>query len=1181
MSAEQLGTIWTALAAGAALTTQAGLPATAWNSPRAGNPVIPGYFADPCSRKFGDTYYIYVTPDGWDVGRGPAGAWTSKDFVHWTWQAMNWPKTEFKWAPSVVACKGKFYMYSSVPCQIWAAVAESPLGPWVNLVEEGKPMIPDQTPKETITLDGECFLDDDGQAYIWYGTWWRPTMAKLKPDMRSFDGEPIQYFKNPRNPNPPQGLVQRCMEGPYLFKRQGTYYLMYSDDMCQDSTYNVKYSTSKSPTGPFAYDPARNPILETTDDGTVDGPGHHSILVDGDKVFIVYHRHDNPHDPDGAHRQTCIDELHFNADGSIEKVAPSHLGVGYLAPSTQRDSNLALGRPVKASSFLSADFKPEYAVDENNGTLWKAASNAYPQWLEVDLGRKSPVRRVETEFQYPQVANRYVVEYSRDGKAWQLFADRKENKEAGIMIDRGDVQARFVRITLLGNSSGRADQGPALWGFKVCDGIDKPNQAPVVEVGPDRELNFRFPTWVLDAAVHDDGLPNGPCTVRWSKFSGPGNMTFAHPDRCRTTATVDKAGRYVLKLTADDGALKGEGRLTINLSVPTDRVIAYDFDEESGRVVRDSSGNGQDGVLRKGASRSYGMRGKAINLDGESGYVSIPPLGRLKHATIATWLNLHTVRAEPMSILCSDGRAPSSLKLIASGNGAVQFGIEGQPALLSDFHFTPEQAGEWRHVAVAYDRAAKTASFYLDGKLNVRRPLAEAPILDLDSNLRLGGADGGARCLDGEVDDFRIYEKTLSARDIAALATRPPLPGIGDLKKLPDGTAVLLVSKPVTLAAADPLTLERANDYFYVSEPDGSAGIRVQDGALKRDKVRADMQASLAGVLRTRTSGERYVELTAPPTLGAPRTAKANPAKPGDVARLAAEPVKVEGVVRDISPDGRSFTLSEAGGDGPGVKVFAERLTPMKNIKPGNTVSVLGVVGTEGDNAQSPQAVVLVREWTRLNPPPSPLLAVYAFDEESGDVAWDSSNNNQEARLVNGPKRVDGFKGRALRFDGEKSYVQVPDLGLQPAATVAAWVKLSSLGKDGFASSILHSDGWNLGDLHLMVVKETGRLRAGLNGIGDLDSRFAFSGDRLGQWVHVALTYDARARTLRFFVNGQPDSAGGIHTPRPVNLSRVKIGSWDGHARFWDGMMDDFHFYDRALSASEIAELCGQTETNK
>ena len=64
------------------------------------------------------------------------------------------------------------------------------------------------------------------------------------------------------------------------------------------------------------------------------GPGHHTILEDGGKVYIVYHRHDNPHDPDGAHRQTCIDELKFNADGSIAKVVPTHSGVGFLARST-------------------------------------------------------------------------------------------------------------------------------------------------------------------------------------------------------------------------------------------------------------------------------------------------------------------------------------------------------------------------------------------------------------------------------------------------------------------------------------------------------------------------------------------------------------------------------------------------------------------------------------------------------------------------------------------------------------------------------------------------------------------------------------------------------------------------------------------------------------------------------
>ena len=55
---------WMALGTAAAAATAASRAATAWTSPRAGNPVIPGYFADPCGRKFGDTYYIYATPDG-------------------------------------------------------------------------------------------------------------------------------------------------------------------------------------------------------------------------------------------------------------------------------------------------------------------------------------------------------------------------------------------------------------------------------------------------------------------------------------------------------------------------------------------------------------------------------------------------------------------------------------------------------------------------------------------------------------------------------------------------------------------------------------------------------------------------------------------------------------------------------------------------------------------------------------------------------------------------------------------------------------------------------------------------------------------------------------------------------------------------------------------------------------
>ena len=73
------------------------------DAPGTGNPVIPGYFADPTIKKFGDTYYMYATTDGSGAGFGPAQVWTSKDFVNWTLMPMNWPDSHWIWAP--VICK--------------------------------------------------------------------------------------------------------------------------------------------------------------------------------------------------------------------------------------------------------------------------------------------------------------------------------------------------------------------------------------------------------------------------------------------------------------------------------------------------------------------------------------------------------------------------------------------------------------------------------------------------------------------------------------------------------------------------------------------------------------------------------------------------------------------------------------------------------------------------------------------------------------------------------------------------------------------------------------------------------------------------------------------------------------------------------------------------------------------
>ena len=74
----------------------------AYNSPGAMNPIIPGYFADPTIKKFGDTYYVYATTDGSGAGFGPAQLWQSQDLVNWTMMPMNWPDSHWIWAPDVL-----------------------------------------------------------------------------------------------------------------------------------------------------------------------------------------------------------------------------------------------------------------------------------------------------------------------------------------------------------------------------------------------------------------------------------------------------------------------------------------------------------------------------------------------------------------------------------------------------------------------------------------------------------------------------------------------------------------------------------------------------------------------------------------------------------------------------------------------------------------------------------------------------------------------------------------------------------------------------------------------------------------------------------------------------------------------------------------------------------------------
>lgn len=476
---------------------------TAWNTPGAGNPLLPGYFADPTIKKFGDTYYIYATTDGTGNGYGPAQVWMSKDFVNWCNVTMNWPTTEVVWAPDVVQQPdGTFRYYYCTPCVIYVGESDSPIGPWKNRMGASDAiLVPDRFVHNAITLDPQLFVDDDGSEYLYFGTWgiyenFGCGVAKLASDGKSFTDKKLILNTE----------IKDFFEAPFVFKKDGVYYFTYSSGSCHDHTYRVQYAISKEgPMGPYEY---KGCILETNVDGTIHGPGHHSVLVDGDDYYIVYHRHNNPHSIHGFHRQICIDKMEFDANGDIKKISPTHDGIipeSFVKQARKNHvENLAFGAKVTASSYYDEWFLPEYATDDNNATLWRAENCHGEEWITIDLGEIKKFNQVWTQFEYTTFFYQYKIETSVNGTDWSLYVDKTRNTQQGSpIIDQGECKARYIRITI--TDTQKNGHFPAIWNVKVYNATKRNNPMELLpKVAIDEEALLAAYPWMHHKDVATD-----------------------------------------------------------------------------------------------------------------------------------------------------------------------------------------------------------------------------------------------------------------------------------------------------------------------------------------------------------------------------------------------------------------------------------------------------------------------------------------------------------------------------------------------------------------------------------------------------------------------------------------------------------------------------------------------------
>jgi beta-xylosidase len=317
------------------LSACAGIPAppaaTAGVQPppaRSGNPILPGWYADPEAHVFEGRYWIFPTYSARYEEQTFLDAFSSPDLVTWTRHPrvldtanVRWARKAV-WAPSIVAKDGWYYLFFGANDiqkdgelgGIGVARARTPAGPFVDYL--GKPLI-GQFHNGAQPIDQFVFRDDDGAYYIVYGGWRHCNIARLNDTFTGFvpfaDGTTFKEIT-------PAGYV----EGAYMFKRDGRYYFMWSEGGWGGPSYSVAYAIGETPFGPFE----RVGKILQQDSTVATGAGHHSVLhaPGSPRWYIVYHRRplgDRARD----HRVVSIEEMRFDARGQIVPVVLTTTGV--------------------------------------------------------------------------------------------------------------------------------------------------------------------------------------------------------------------------------------------------------------------------------------------------------------------------------------------------------------------------------------------------------------------------------------------------------------------------------------------------------------------------------------------------------------------------------------------------------------------------------------------------------------------------------------------------------------------------------------------------------------------------------------------------------------------------------------------------------------------------------------
>lgn len=292
------------------------------------NPVIPGDNPDSSVIRVGKEYWATATATEWPP---IFPLFRSDDLVHWRHvsdvfaQRPAWANRKF-WAPEVSEYKGRFYIYYSAECDvtkpacaadktspnplcIGVATASNAAGPYTDA---GHPLVCQRLG----SIDAMAFAEGGKRYLIWKED---DNSSKCKPPTRIWaqqltgDGMNVQGARTELLENDPNSWEHDVVEGPFLLKKDGYYYLFYSGAACcgVGCNYGLGVARSRDLLGPYEKDPA-NPLIP--ENARWNCPGHGSIVsTPSGHTYLLHHAV-----PRGARkwiRNAVLDEVSWGKDG--------------------------------------------------------------------------------------------------------------------------------------------------------------------------------------------------------------------------------------------------------------------------------------------------------------------------------------------------------------------------------------------------------------------------------------------------------------------------------------------------------------------------------------------------------------------------------------------------------------------------------------------------------------------------------------------------------------------------------------------------------------------------------------------------------------------------------------------------------------------------------------------------